>query len=69
VRDALAANSPWVGASVHEVTVDTDRGRVLARKPLRVLAGEDEEGLLARLHPIEHKLVATAIRRWLYERA
>jgi phosphoribosylglycinamide formyltransferase-1 len=69
VRDALVANSPWVGASVHEVTVDTDRGRVLARKPLRVLAGEDEEGLLARLHPIEHKLVATAIKRWLYERA
>jgi phosphoribosylglycinamide formyltransferase 1 len=68
VRDALAANSQWVGASVHEVTVDTDRGRVLARKPLRVIAGEEEDGVLARLHPIEHQLVAIAIRRWLYER-
>ncbi|MGD0969015.1 MAG: formyltransferase family protein [Candidatus Aquilonibacter sp.] len=68
VRDALAAGSPWVGASVHEVTVETDRGRVLARKPLRVHAGEDEAGLLARLHPIEHKVVATAVKRWLYER-
>jgi phosphoribosylglycinamide formyltransferase 1 len=68
VRDALAVNSQWVGASVHEVTADTDRGRVLARKPLRVIAGEEEDGVLARLHPIEHQLVAIAIRRWLFER-
>jgi phosphoribosylglycinamide formyltransferase 1 len=68
LRDALAANSPWVGASVHEVTADTDRGRVLARKPLRVSTGEEEDAVLARLHPIEHQLVAAAIRRWLFER-
>ena len=68
VRDALAANSPWVGASVHEVTVDTDRGRVLARKPLQIVPGEDEDAILARLHPIEHQLVAIAIKRRLYER-
>jgi folate-dependent phosphoribosylglycinamide formyltransferase PurN len=68
VRDALAAASPWIGASVHEVTMDIDRGRVLARKPLQVLLGEDEDAALTRLHPIEHQLVATAIKRWLYER-
>ncbi len=68
VRDALAAGSTWTGASVHAVTVDTDRGRVLARKPLRVDREEDEDALLARLHPIEHILVTTAIRRWLFER-
>jgi phosphoribosylglycinamide formyltransferase 1 len=68
LRAALVANSPWVGASVHEVTADTDRGRVLARKPLRVNAGEEEDAVLARLHPIEHQLVAVAIRRWLFER-
>jgi phosphoribosylglycinamide formyltransferase 1 len=68
VRDTLAAGSPWSGASVHEVTAQTDRGRVLTRKPLRVIAGEDEDGLLTRLHPIEHILVKTAIKRWLYER-
>jgi phosphoribosylglycinamide formyltransferase 1 len=68
VRDALAANSPWVGASVHAVTAATDRGRVLARKPLRVVGGEEEEAVLARLHPIEHQLVGIAIRRWLFER-
>jgi phosphoribosylglycinamide formyltransferase 1 len=68
VRDALAVDSPWVGASVHQVTTETDRGRVLARKPLRVITDEDEETVLARLHPIEHQLVAVAIRRWLFER-
>jgi len=68
VRDALADGSTWVGASVHEVTVHTDRGRVLARKPLRVIAEEDEDAVLSRLHPIEHVLVETAIKRWLYER-
>lgn len=68
VRDALAAGSPWIGASVHEVTMDTDRGRVLARRPLAVLPGEDEDAALTRLHPIEHQLVETAIKRWLYER-
>jgi len=68
VRDALAAGSSWIGATVHVVTPQTDRGPVVTRKPLRLLAGEDEASALARLHPIEHDLVAAAIRRWIYER-
>lgn len=68
VRDALQADSKWVGASVHVVTPATDRGPVLVRKPLRVLEGEDEAAVLERLHPIEHQLVERGIRRWLYER-
>jgi phosphoribosylglycinamide formyltransferase-1 len=67
VRDALADNSPWVGASVHGVTLDTDRGPVLARMPVPV-EGESEDDVLARLHPVEHKTLITAIRRWLFER-
>jgi phosphoribosylglycinamide formyltransferase-1 len=68
VRDALAASSPWVGASVHLVTMQADRGPVLVRRPLRVRAGEDERSLLERLHPLEHQLVERGIRRWLFER-
>ena len=68
VRDALAAHSGWVGASMHEVTMQTDRGRVLVRKPLRVKTGETEDEVFARLHPIEHTVVASAIWRWLFER-
>ncbi len=69
VRDALRAGSSWVGASMHQVTMDTDRGRVLVRKPLRVQPGETEEEVFARLHPIEHEVVGRAIYRWLYERS
>ena len=68
VRDALAAGSEWVGASVHIVTPDTDRGPILVRKPLRITAGEDEAQVTEQLHPIEHQLVDRGIRRWLYER-
>lgn len=68
VRDALSAKSPWVGASFHAVTMQTDRGAVIARKPTRVSAGEDASQVLERLHPIEHKVVTTGLRRWLYGR-
>ena len=68
VRDALAAGSNWVGASVHIVTRDTDRGPILVRKPLHVAAGDDEAQVMERLHPIEHQLVDRGIHRWLYER-
>jgi phosphoribosylglycinamide formyltransferase-1 len=68
VRDAFAAGSSWIGATVHVVTPETDRGPVLARKPMRLLPGERQADALARLHPIEHELVSVGIRRWLYER-
>jgi phosphoribosylglycinamide formyltransferase-1 len=68
VRDALAAGSRWAGATVHVVTPQTDRGPVLVRKPLRVEPGDDEAAVLARLHLIEHGLVARGIKRWLFER-
>ncbi|HEX4013909.1 MAG TPA: GNAT family N-acetyltransferase [Candidatus Cybelea sp.] len=68
VRDALACKSPWIGATVHRVTPATDRGPVLARKPLRVLPGEEEAELMERLHREEHALVQTAVTRWLFER-
>lgn len=68
VRDALAAGSLWAGATVHAVTPDTDRGPVVARKPLRISSGETEADVMTRLHPIEHRLVATAIKRRLFER-
>jgi phosphoribosylglycinamide formyltransferase-1 len=68
VRDALAAGSRWVGATVHRVTASTDRGPVLARRPLRVEPGEEEAGLMERVHGIERRLVAAAVTRWLFER-
>ncbi len=68
VADALAANQGWIGATVHLVTPQTDRGPVLARRPLKLRLGEDEAGVMQRLHPLEHELVAAAVLRRLYER-
>ncbi len=67
VDDALAAGVGWVGASVHRVGVDVDRGVVLARAPLPIVSGEAREQLDARLHALEHRVLATAIRRWTWE--
>ena len=68
VRDALAASSNWVGATLHWVTSATDRGPVLARRPLRVKAGENEAQLMERVHETERGVVRTGVKRWLYER-
>ncbi len=66
--DALAANSAWAGASVHRVGVAVDRGTVLARAPLALVAGEPRDALDGRLHELERRVVRTAVRRWAWER-
>ena len=68
VRDALESGCGWIGATVHLVTPQTDRGPVLARRPLRLEPGESEADVMRRLHPLEHELVAAAVLRRLYER-
>jgi phosphoribosylglycinamide formyltransferase-1 len=68
VSDALAASSPWVGATLHRVTHATDRGPVLARKPLRVAPGEEEEHLMERVHELERNVVRSGLTHWVYER-
>lgn len=68
VADALATSSDWVGATLHRVTVSTDRGPVMTRRPLRVEAGEEEEHLMERVHDVERGIVRSGIMRWLYER-
>ncbi|HEY6327110.1 MAG TPA: GNAT family N-acetyltransferase [Candidatus Cybelea sp.] len=67
VRDARNASSAWVGATLHRVTGATDRGPVMARKPLRVNPGEEEAQLMERVHEIERGVVRAGITRWLYE--
>jgi phosphoribosylglycinamide formyltransferase 1 len=68
VRDALAAGSAWVGATLHRVTPDTDRGPLMVRKPLRVRDGEGEPALMERVHEIERDVVRAGVMRWLYSR-
>ncbi len=68
VRDAIHYGTGWIGASVHRITADADRGPVLMRVPLCLREGENEEEARVRLRPVEHALVPRAIMRWAYER-
>lgn len=68
MRDALAVSSEWVGATLHRVTSATDRGPVMARRPLRVEPGEEEPHLMERVHALEREVVRAGVTRWLYER-
>ncbi|GAC1307747.1 MAG: hypothetical protein NVSMB19_20640 [Vulcanimicrobiaceae bacterium] len=65
--DALAAASPWAGATVHRVSVAVDRGAVYARAPLALDAALERPVLEERLHALEHRAVADAVRRWSWE--
>jgi phosphoribosylglycinamide formyltransferase-1 len=67
VRDALAWGSGWLGASSHVVTLEADRGPVLVRKPLALQSGDTQETIMERLHPLEHRVLAGGIMRWVYE--
>lgn len=64
IDDALALGSHWAGASVHRVGIAIDRGAVLARAPLRLYPEESRERLDERLHELERRVVATALRRF-----
>jgi len=67
IRDAIAARSPWYGATAHRVVLETDRGEVMQRAPRR-LDEKDETRALAALRPTEHAVLVGAIRRFLAER-
>jgi phosphoribosylglycinamide formyltransferase-1 len=68
LRDALRDGVPWVGATVHRVTPDTDRGEVLVRTPVAVSDAANEIELRERVRPAELATVPAAIRRWSFER-
>jgi phosphoribosylglycinamide formyltransferase-1 len=68
VDDALTFGSRWVGASSHRVTLETDAGPVLVRRPLRLADGQAKAMIMQRLHPLEHRVLAGGIMRWVYER-
>ena len=61
VRDALAAGVRTTGVTVHIVDEHLDGGPILLQEPVAVLAGDDEASLLARVHAVEHRLLAQAV--------
>ena len=60
-RDALAAGVAVTGVTVHLVDATLDGGPVVAQEAVPVLPGDTEDTLLARIHPVEHRLLPGAV--------
>jgi phosphoribosylglycinamide formyltransferase-1 len=61
-RQALAAGVLIHGCTVHFVTPDLDAGPIVAQAALRVLPGDTEDSLAARVLAEEHRLYPQALR-------
>jgi phosphoribosylglycinamide formyltransferase 1 len=61
VRRALEAGAKETGVTVHFMVEEVDAGPIVAQKRVPVLPGDDEETLLERLHPVEHRLLVRAV--------
>jgi phosphoribosylaminoimidazolecarboxamide formyltransferase/IMP cyclohydrolase len=61
VRDALAAGVRVSGATVHLVDETLDGGPIVLQEAVPVLDGDDEASLLARIRPVEYRLLPRAI--------
>ncbi len=60
-RDALAAGVAVTGVTVHLVDATLDGGPIVAQEAVPVLPDDDEDSLLARIHPVEHRLLPAAV--------
>jgi phosphoribosylglycinamide formyltransferase 1 len=61
VKRALEAGVEETGVTVHFVVEEVDAGPIVAQERVPVLPGDTEEALLARLHPVEHRLLVGAV--------
>jgi len=63
VRQALQANIPTTGSTVHYVTPTVDAGPVICREEVAIEPGDTEESLHERIKEVEHRLIVEAVRR------
>jgi phosphoribosylglycinamide formyltransferase 1 len=61
VAGALEAGVGETGVTVHFMVEEVDAGPIVAQERVPVLPGDTEESLLARLHPVEHRLLVGAV--------
>jgi phosphoribosylglycinamide formyltransferase-1 len=69
VERALESGVPETGATVHYVTEELDSGPVIRRDSVPILPGDTAESLLARLHPVEHRLLISAVHDHFWDKA
>jgi phosphoribosylglycinamide formyltransferase-1 len=53
---------------VHFMVEEVDAGPIVAQERVPVLPGDDEETLLGRLHPVEHRLLVRAVADYFWGR-
>jgi phosphoribosylglycinamide formyltransferase 1 len=61
VARALEAGANETGVTVHFMVEEVDAGPIVAQEKVPVLPEDTEENLLARLHPVEHRLLVGAV--------
>ena len=62
VRDALDYGVKVTGSTVHFVDSGVDTGRIIAQRPVRVLADDDEARLHERIKKEERELIVEVLR-------
>lgn len=66
IRDALAAGVKITGCTVHFVRSDMDSGPIILQEAVKVLPGDTEVTLAARVLEMEHRCYAQALK-WFCE--
>jgi phosphoribosylaminoimidazolecarboxamide formyltransferase / IMP cyclohydrolase len=61
IRDAINRGVRATGVTVHLVDDTVDGGPILLQEAVPVQADDDEASLLARIHPVEHRLLQQAV--------
>ena len=61
VERALEAGVKEAGVTVHFMVEEVDAGPIVVQERVRVRAGDTEETLLGRMHPVEHRLLVGAV--------
>ena len=62
VQQALDYGVKVTGVTVHFVDAGVDTGPVILQRAVECPDGGDVEGVLERLHPVEHELLVEAVR-------
>ena len=62
VRQAIEADLPITGSTVHYVVPEVDAGPVIARVEIPILPNDTEDTLHERLKELEHQLIVEAVR-------
>ncbi len=64
-RRAIEAGCRVAGATVHQVTVELDHGRILAQAVVPILPNDTVDSVSARVLAQEHRIYPQAIAGWL----